>query len=138
MLAPEVELCLPRLLRLARCRASGDCGPSAGVLAAGPVIGTLLLHAAFAHVSLAISLDPPRCRRAVPRPRRRPVRGGHLAVRHDSPATIHSQESSAGSPSKPSARRAAADSPVPAPALCPPLLLPPPPGASPPFSLSSG
>ena len=44
ILAPEVELCLPRLLRLARCRASGDCGPSAGVLAAGPVTRTLLLH----------------------------------------------------------------------------------------------
>jgi hypothetical protein len=40
MLAPEVELCSPRLLRLARCRASGDCGHSAGVLAAGPVTGS--------------------------------------------------------------------------------------------------
>jgi hypothetical protein len=47
ILAPEVELCLPRLLRLARYRASGDCGPSAGVLAAGPVTGTLLLYAVF-------------------------------------------------------------------------------------------
>ena len=40
MLAPVVELCSPRLLRLARFRASGDCGPSAGVLAAGPVTGS--------------------------------------------------------------------------------------------------
>jgi hypothetical protein len=43
MLAPKVELCSPKLLRLARCRASGGCGHSAGVLAAGPATGILLL-----------------------------------------------------------------------------------------------
>ena len=37
MLAPQVESCSPGLLRLARQGASGDCGLSAGVLAAGPV-----------------------------------------------------------------------------------------------------
>src|SRR4029077_17821193 len=37
VLAPHVESCSPGLLRLARRSASGDCGPSAGVLAAGPV-----------------------------------------------------------------------------------------------------
>ena len=37
MLALRVESCSPGLLRLARLRASGDCGPSAGVLAAEPV-----------------------------------------------------------------------------------------------------
>ena len=36
-LALQVESCSPRLLRLARPSASGDCGLSAGVLAAGPV-----------------------------------------------------------------------------------------------------
>ena len=33
----ELESCSPKLLRLARHSASGDCGLSAGVLAAGPV-----------------------------------------------------------------------------------------------------
>jgi hypothetical protein len=40
-LALQVESCSPRLLRLARPSASGDCGLSAGVLAAGPVKTTL-------------------------------------------------------------------------------------------------
>ena len=37
VLALQLESCSPRLLRLARQSASGDCGLSAGVLAAGPV-----------------------------------------------------------------------------------------------------
>ena len=37
VLALRVESCSPGLLRLARQSASGDCGLSAGVLAAGPV-----------------------------------------------------------------------------------------------------
>ena len=37
VLALHVESCSPELLRLARPSASGDCGLSAGVLAAGPV-----------------------------------------------------------------------------------------------------
>jgi hypothetical protein len=37
VLALHVESCSPELLRLARHSASGDCGLSAGVLAAGPV-----------------------------------------------------------------------------------------------------
>ena len=41
---PGVELCLPKLLRLARCCASGDCGRSARVLARGASNRILLLQ----------------------------------------------------------------------------------------------
>jgi hypothetical protein len=56
-LALQVESCSPRLLRLARPSASGDCGLSAGVLAAGPVKTTL------AHLERGRGLPPRRIRR---------------------------------------------------------------------------